>query len=119
VMIIKHLRRITAGPSWEELINALRFRGEKRGVSFVITSEPYRQGFWLKEFKKITDQIARVTIKVLVNGIKIQDERGNDLLLDLYDPHSNLGGSQYLEGYFNTLSCEGWIHPQSDSKRRL
>ena len=99
IMTNQQQYEIVAGPSREELFDALRLRHEGRKVSFTMTPRPQRLGSRIEMEK---------TFNVFVNGIKVNDIRGKNWLLDLCNPNGNLG-SQYLRGYFNTMRRKGWV----------
>ncbi len=96
------IRKITAGPSREDLFDALRLQHAKGKVSFTLTPEAQQSG---SRIKVLTE-----TLEVFVSGIGTADWSGNNWLLDLYDPSGYLG-SQRLEASFNTNSRMGWVRP--------
>lgn len=94
---------IIAGPSREDLFDALRLRHEDRKVSFTVTFTPQQLDSRINMPNK--------TFDVFVNGISIEDGSGASWLLNLYEPNGNALGWKYLNGYFNTTTRNGWIKP--------
>lgn len=86
---------IVAGPSREELFDALRLRHEKRQVTFT-TARP--------------DQIFKAT----VDRIGVEDGSGDNWLISLQVRDTHLG-SVYLHGFYNTVRRDGWLRPTKKS----
>ena len=96
-------RQIVAGPSREELFDALRLRHEGREVTFTVA--PQTQVPASARFKPVN-----LAFSVQVNELGIEDGSGNNWLFKLYDRYAVLG-SMYLEGYINVTRREGWVRP--------
>ncbi len=95
-------RQITAGPSREELFDALRLRHESRTVTMTVENTVR----WAGDPHKRT--ICRIyNFQVTVDSIGVEDGSGNNWLLTL----SNKDGR--FEGYFNTTRREGWLRPKN------
>jgi hypothetical protein len=107
-MTNKQQRQITAGPSREELFDALRLRHEGRTVTVTVDNTVRTAG---DPRKSLTMKLP-LTLEVGVDSIGIEDGSGNSWLLGVYDKDGKLG-SKRLEGYFNTTRREGWIRPTS------
>ena len=99
-------RDIVAGPSREELFDALRLGNKGRMVSFTINpAHVPRIGKYGQKF-----EIQSMTFEVSIESIGIEDGSGQSWVLKLYDQFSNLG-SNYLEAYFHTTRRKGWMRP--------
>jgi len=98
-MTDKPQRQITAGPSREELFDALRLRHENRKVSFTLAPNTHP---WSAPKK----------VQVFVDGISIEDGSGANWLLKIRDEYQEFTlGTCQLEGYYNTTRREGWTRP--------
>jgi hypothetical protein len=96
--------RVVAGPSREELFDALRLRHEDRRLHFTLGSDGRELG--LNQRLSI-DKDRRIV--VLVNSIGIEDGSGNRWLLRVI----LIGlGSIYLTGYFDTATRTGYLQPE-------
>lgn len=93
-------REVIAGPSREELFDALRLRHEGRKVTFTVTPDPQPPN------KRFT--IESVTFPVQVTMIEAMDGSGNNWFLNLHDKFATLG-SLRLEGRINTNTRKGWV----------
>ena len=102
---------IIAGPSREELFDALRLRHEGRKITMTVS-----KGYGLPAAPP-SKGIAALAVWVLdnltIDGIAIEDGSGNNWLLKLHDPNSKIGNDEYLDAYFNTTNRKGWIRPSS------
>mgnify|MGYP001353434555 FL=1 len=96
-------RQITAGPSREELFDALRLRHESRTVTMTVENTVRTAG---DPHKSLMMKLPR-TFQVTVDSIGVEDGSGNNWLLTL----SNKDGR--FEGYFNTTRREGWLRPKN------
>jgi|APSaa5957512576_1039674.scaffolds.fasta_scaffold28443_1 hypothetical protein len=95
---------IIAGPSREQLFDALRLRHEGRTITITIersfvTVSPPGKGLRGKN---------AITLNPVVDSISIEDGSGNNWLLKLRSTDS-----ECLEAYFNTATRKGWIRPVS------
>src|ERR1035437_2694047 len=97
---------IEAGPSREELFDALRLRHEGRKVSFTVRNM-IESGPGSEKFIKAS----KLVFHVQVNKLSIEDGSGNNWIFELYDQQGLLEQAQCLEGYINTTHREGWIKP--------
>jgi hypothetical protein len=84
--------RITAGPSREEIFDALRLHGEVRKVTFTI------QG--------------ALRLEALVHAISIGDpsETDREWQIELYEAELTFGVKR-LKCFYNTTRREGWLRP--------
>lgn len=87
---------IVAGPSREDLFDALRLRHEKREVTFTV---------------KMGSE--EVPLRGMINSISIEDGSGNCWLFILYCGSRPLT-SQYFSGFLNTRKREGTLRLQLD-----
>ena len=93
--------QITAGPSREELFDALRLRHEGRKVSFTAT----KNSQWPNPRFKVLGETE--TFDVSIDSIGVEDGSGNNWLLTISDK------TERFEGYFNTTRREGWLKPMT------
>ena len=89
---------IIAGPSREEIFDALRLRHEQRKVEFTL-EVPRNQELILKGH---------------VNSIDFFDITGNHWFFTLYDPDNSLG-YKYIKGYIDITLHSGWVGENSRS----
>ena len=103
-------RELVAGPSREELFDALRLRHEGRKVTFTLAPQNIT-GRTLAEGRKFVP--GNLAFHVQVNEVGIEDGSGNNWLFKLYDEHAVLG-TMYLEGYINITTRKGWVRPATN-----
>lgn len=94
-------RQIIAGPSREELFDALRLRHEGRNVTVTLEDRVRTAG----NPQKSLSMKRPITLRLYVDSIGVEDgiQCGNNWMLTL----SNKDGC--FKGYFNTTSREGWL----------
>jgi hypothetical protein len=105
-------RRIVAGPSREELFDALRLRHEGRRVTFTLAPS-HITGRTLAEGRKFVP--GNMVFSVQVNELGIEDGSGNRWLFRLYDRYGVLGSCE-LQGYMDTTRRGGWLKPAEPRK---
>lgn len=105
-------RRIVAGPSREELFDALRLRHEGRRVAFTV-APTHITGRTLAGGRKFVP--GNLVFYVQVNELGIEDGSGDRWLFRLYDRDANLGCRE-LHGYMCTTRREGWLKPGEPRK---
>jgi hypothetical protein len=98
--------QILEGPSREELFFALWLRHEGRRVSFTVIRS-------LPPGLEVDETATSELVKVLVNGVHIEDGRGNSWIIRVY-PSTDLLGGRLLKGCYNTRSRKGWLRPVED-----
>ena len=94
------IHNIVAGPSREELFDALRLRHENRTVRITVESRTRTAG----DPQKSLDMNYKRTLVVSVDSVGIEDGSGNRWLLTLTDDD----GISY-DGYFDTERRQGWL----------
>lgn len=103
-------RQVVAGPSREELFDALRLRHEGRKVAFTVAPS------------HITDRVlpggrkfvpGNLMFHVGVGMLRPESGDGNNWLFELGDEHKSLGSTK-LHGYINTTTRQGWVEPVID-----
>ena len=85
--------RIIAGPSREELFDALRLRHEGRTVTFTLKG-PYSDS-------------PRREVSVFIDAIGVEDGSGNRFLVEIF----HKGSFQRFKGYFDITHRRGQISP--------
>ena len=98
-------REIIAGPSREDMFDALRLYEERRYVSFTVVKADAAQGI-SQRFR-----VEGLTFGVRVRSIRTEDGSGESWLLSLHDK-DGVFGSHYLDAHFNTTTRQGWIRPK-------
>ena len=93
------MHQIVAGPSLDELFDALRFGHEGRQVTLTVSPETPASA---------NSKPDNLDFKAHVTQLSPEDGSGNNWLFRLTDQHAVLG-SQYLEGYINVIRREGWV----------
>ena len=102
------LRQIVAGPSREELFDALRLRHEGRKVTFTVAPTHITERNLGDGRKLITTSLP---FQVQVTSIRIGDGSGECWLFELYDVSVALG-SCCLEGFINMRTRKGHLKPK-------
>ena len=97
--------KIIAGPSREDLFDALRLRHEGRTVTLTVDN-------WVETVGGprgcLTIKLP-LTFRATVESIGVEDGSGDSWLLTLVNSDRKLG-SGYVWGYFNTVRREGWLN---------
>ena len=103
---------ITAGPSREDLFDALRLRHEGRTTTFTVTCLKLVPSTY--EGRAVTREFERpCVISVHVDAIGVEDGSGDSWLITVYDKSRSLG-SAHLTGYYHTTKRSGNIRLVSD-----
>lgn len=101
-------RELVAGPSREELFDALRLRHEGRKVTFTVAPQNITGRILADERKFVPGNLA---FHVQVNQLTTwNDETGNQWQFKLYDEHAVLG-TMHLEGCINVTTRKGYVRP--------
>lgn len=88
-------RGIIAGPSREELFDALRLRHEGRKVTFTVARV----------------KLGSLSFEAQLDMLRPEDGGGNNWLFELSNHNIKPLGSSTLRGYINTTKREGWVEP--------
>lgn len=99
------IENILAGPSREELFDALRLRHENRTVKITVECRTRTAG----DPQKSVDMKYKRILVVSVDSIGVEDGSGNRWLLTLTDDD----GISY-DGYFDTERRQGWLKPKEE-----
>ncbi|MEQ1499770.1 MAG: hypothetical protein ABL917_00135 [Parcubacteria group bacterium] len=104
-------RELVAGPSREELFDALRLRHEGRKVTFTVAPS-HITGRVLAGGRRFVPGNLAFHVHVIELGNE-NDGNGTNWLFKLYDEHAVLG-SMYLEGYINLTTRKGYVRPATN-----
>ena len=104
-------REIVAGPSREELFDALRLRHEGRMVTFTVAPS-HITGRTLAGGRKFVP--GNLTFEVRVNQLTGNGNCNESFWeFRLFDKHATFG-SMYLEGLIDITTRSGWLRPLTD-----
>lgn len=107
-MANNQMRNIVAGPSREELFDALKYR--HLGFKITVTVTPTLEVRQLPAHTRV--QMKDFTFEAQVDGLGIEDGSGNSWLFKLYDPARTLGVERW-SGYINTTRRTGTLTPMT------
>jgi len=96
--MIRRDTKITAGPSREDLFDALRLRHEGRKVAFKLFFDRDPNGDWSPYYQEIV---------ATIDSIGVEDGGGQSWLLTVSIPHYG----QTVSCYYNSTNRNGYMKP--------